>query len=55
MIKSRRIRWAGRVVRINEYKILVRNLEGRDHLGKIGEEGRIIRIIIIVIMLMRIS
>jgi hypothetical protein len=38
MMKSRRMRWAGHVVRIgkrrNEYRILVGKLEGKRPLGK---------------------
>jgi hypothetical protein len=45
-MKSRRMRWEGHVVHMgemkNEYKILVENLNARDHLEDIGVDGRII-------------
>jgi hypothetical protein len=45
-IKSRRIRWTGHLVRMGEmsnvYKILVRNLKGKDYLEDIGVDGKII-------------
>jgi hypothetical protein len=45
VIKSRRIRWEFHVASWggeNAYKILVKNLNERDHLRGIGIEGRII-------------
>jgi hypothetical protein len=46
MIKSRRIRWAGYVLRMGEergmYRVLVGKPEGRDHWGDPGVDGRII-------------
>ena len=40
VIKSRRMRWAGRVARIGErrgaYRVLVRNMSVRDHWGDPG-------------------
>ena len=44
MIKSRRLRWAGHVARIKEgrsaFKMLVVNLQERDHKGGLGVDGR---------------
>ena len=46
VIKSRRMRWAGRVARMGQrrgiYKVLVGNLRERDYLGDTGVDGRII-------------
>ena len=46
VMKSRRMRWAGHVARIEEwrgvYRVLVGILEERDHLGDPGVDGRII-------------
>ena len=46
VIKSRRMRWAGHVVRMEEgrgvHKVLVGNLRERDHLGDQNVDGRII-------------
>jgi hypothetical protein len=43
-IKSRRMRWAGHVVRAGEgrnvYRVLVGKLEGKDHLKDQGVDGR---------------
>jgi hypothetical protein len=45
MITSKRMRWAGHVVHMgdtkNAYKILVKNIKGRCHLGDIGWEDNI--------------
>jgi len=47
VIKSRRMRWAGHVTRMGEgrgvYRVLVRKLKERDHLGEPGVDGRIFR------------
>ena len=44
MIKSRRMRWVGHVACMGErkgiYRILVGKLEGRDHFGDPGVNGR---------------
>jgi hypothetical protein len=44
--KSRRMRWAGHVARVEErrgvYRVLVGNPQGRDLLGYPGVDGRII-------------
>ena len=46
VIKSRRMRWAGHVARMGEervvYRVLVGKPEGRNHLGDLGVDGRII-------------
>jgi hypothetical protein len=46
MIKSRRLRWAGHILRMGEarnaYNILLENLKGRDHLEDLGVYGKII-------------
>ena len=46
VIKSRRMRWAGHVVRMEEcrglYRVLVGKTEKREHLGDTGVDGRII-------------
>ena len=46
VIKSRRMRWAGRVARMGErsgvYRVLVGKPEGRDHLEDPGIDGRVI-------------
>jgi hypothetical protein len=46
VVKSRRMQWAGQVVRVGEirnaYKILVGNLKGKDHSKDLGVDGRII-------------
>jgi hypothetical protein len=46
MIKSRRMRWAGRVARMGErrsvYRILVGKYEGKSHLEDPGVDGRVI-------------
>jgi hypothetical protein len=45
-IKSRKMRWAGLVARVDErrnvFRVLVGNLRERDHLGDHGVDGRII-------------
>jgi len=43
VIKSRRMRWAGHVAHMGEgvYRVLVGKLEGRDHWGDLGIDGRI--------------
>ena len=46
VIKSRRMRWAGHVVRMGEewefYRVLVGKPEGRRHWGDLGVDGLII-------------
>jgi len=46
MIKSKRMRWAGHVARMENrrgvYRVLVGNLRERDHWGDPGMNGRII-------------
>ena len=46
VIKSRRMRWAGHVARMDEergvYRVLVGKPEGRNHWGHLGVGGRII-------------
>src|SRR5215510_5829237 len=46
VIKSRRMRWAGHVMRMGEerglYSVLVGNVRERDHWGDPGIDGRII-------------
>jgi hypothetical protein len=46
VIRSSRMRWVGHVAYMgdmrNTYKILVRKLKGKDHLGGRGISGRII-------------
>ena len=46
VIKSRRMRWAGRVVRMgvrrDVYRVLVGKPEGKSHLGDPDVDGRII-------------
>jgi len=46
VIKSRRMRWAGHVVRMGEergvYRVLVGNRRKRDHWGDLGVDGWII-------------
>jgi hypothetical protein len=46
VIKSRRMRWAGHVVRMGDrrgaYMVLVEKHEGKSHLEDTGEDGRII-------------
>jgi len=46
MIKSRRMRWAGHVARMGRREVYTGFLWGylrvRDHLGELGEDGRII-------------
>jgi hypothetical protein len=45
VIKSRRVRWEGRISRRgkmrNAYRILVENLKGKDHFGNLGIYERI--------------
>jgi len=45
-IKSRKMRWAEQVARVDErrgvFRVLVGNLRERDHLGDRGVDGRII-------------
>ena len=46
VIKSRRMRWVEHIARMGErrdvYRVLVRNPEGKNHLGEQGVDGRII-------------
>jgi len=46
VIKSRRMRWAGHVALMWEgrhiYRVLVGKPEGKDHLGDLGVDGRMI-------------
>jgi len=46
VIKSRRMRWAGHVARMEEervvYRVLVGKSEGGDHRGDPGVDGRMI-------------
>jgi hypothetical protein len=46
VIKSRKMRWAGRIARMKERKVLYRvwwgKLREREHLGEPGVDGRII-------------
>jgi hypothetical protein len=46
VIKLRRMRWAGHVVRMGEirdvYMVMVAKPEGKNHLGDTGVDGRII-------------
>jgi hypothetical protein len=46
VIRSRRMRWAGHVVRMGNrrgaYRVLVEKLEGKSHFEDTGEDGRII-------------
>jgi hypothetical protein len=43
-IKSRRMRWEGHVARLKEgknvYRVLLRKLEGKEHLGDQGIDGK---------------
>jgi hypothetical protein len=45
MTKSRRMRWEEHVIRMknmrNEYKILVVEHEGKDHLGEAGRDSKL--------------
>jgi len=49
VIKSRRIKWAGQVVRMGDrryrkaaYRILLKKLEGKNHFGNLVLDGRLI-------------
>jgi len=46
VIKSRKMRWVGHVARMGErrgvYRVLVGKPEGKNHLGDLGVDGRII-------------